>query len=157
PRQTEAAAIERRLNARWANIKSILPEASKDTILEQVNVIACICADRVPLWERVKLFDAAAAAIYKAAAALAQAGADQQQCSVLKKIGDEARQSAYDRGSSSGSRRQRERAAKEAAALAALRMLEQAYPKKIFTAALRGPLVELSENLFEVATGRKAT
>jgi|SRR5215831_21127227 len=166
PRQMEAAAIEKRLKARRATIESILPEASKDSILEQLNVIACICADRVSPSERVKLFDAVAATTYKAATALgaldptdrqsllAQADADPQLCGVLRKVCDEARQSAYDQGSSSGGRRQRERAAKEAAVLAAIHMLKQAYPERVVTLAL---VVELSENLFEVATGREAT
>jgi hypothetical protein len=166
PRQMEAAAIEKRLNAHWANIERILPKASKDSILEQVNVIACICADRVSPMERVKQFDAVASTTYKAAAALgaldptdrqsllARVGADQQLCSVLRKVCNEARQSAYDRGSSSGGRRQRERAAKEAAAAAALHMLRQAYPERLITPAL---VVELSKSLFEAATGREAT
>jgi hypothetical protein len=162
----ELAAITKRLNARWTTIKRILPEASKDSILEQLNVIACICTDRVPLWERVKQLDNVAATFYKAAAALdvldptdrqsllTQVGADPQLCGVLRKVCDGARRSAYDRGSSGGGRRQRARAAKEASALAALRMLRQAYSERLITPAL---VVELSENLFEAATGREAT
>jgi hypothetical protein len=164
--QEELAAIEKRLKAHWTNITNILPNANWDVVLEQVSVIACICADRAPLGKRVKLFEAAAITTYKAAAALgaldpmdrqsllAQAGADQGQCSVLRKICDEARQSAYVKGSSCVGRRQRERAAKEAAALAALHNLKQTYPERVITLAL---VVELSENLFEAATGREAT
>ena len=73
PQQKELAAIKKRLAAHWRNITSILPNPSEDVVLKQVNVIARVCADRIPLWKRVKLFDTAAAAIYKAAAALAQA------------------------------------------------------------------------------------
>jgi hypothetical protein len=166
PQQKEFAAIKKRLAAHWPNITSILPNASEDTVLEQVNVIACICADRVSPRERVKRHDTVAVTFYKAAAALdaldptdrqsllTQVGADPQLRSVLRKVCDQARQSAYDEGSSSGGRRQRARAAKEAAALAAIHMLKQAYPERVITLAL---VVELSEILFKVATGCDAT
>jgi len=36
-------------------------------------------------------------------------------------------------------------------------MFQQAYPAKMLTRALRGPWVELSEILFEVATNSDAT
>src|SRR5262249_30430371 len=135
-------------------------------VLERAVAIAHNCTARAPLGKTVKLFDTVAATTYKAAVALGaldpmdrqslltQADADQQLCSVLRKICDEARKSEYVKGSSSGGRRQRERAAKEAAALAARHMLKQAYPERVITLALQ---VELSEILFEVATGCNPT
>jgi len=166
PQQMEVAAIKKRLGAHWPNITSILPNASEDTVLEEVNVIAYDYADRITLRETVKLFDTAAATTYKAAAALGaldrrslltQVDADQQICCVLRKICDKARQRASSinvKGLRGSGKRQRERAAKQAAAAAARHMLRQAYPERLITVALQ---VELSEILFEVATGRIAT
>lgn len=88
-------------------------------------------------------------------ALLTSAGADLQLSSVLRKICTKASQSASTIGvrrQDIKDRRQRARAAKEVAALAALHMLKQAYPAKMLAHALRGPWIELSEILFEVAT-----
>jgi hypothetical protein len=172
PRQIEVAAIEKRLNARWANIERILPSANKDIVLEQTVTIASHCTDRAPQREIVKCLNVIATRLHQSAAAfntldaldstelsalLTRVGANLQLGSVLKKIRDEARRRSSTinvERSVVSSKRQRARAAKEAAALAARSMLRQAYPERLITLALQ---VELSEILFEVATGCDAT
>ena len=174
PQQNELAAIMERLDAHWVNIESIIPDANKDVVLEQAVAVAHHYTDRASRREIVKCLNVIAARLHQSAAAfdaldaldpieqralLTRAGADLQLSSVLRKICGKAHQSASTidvKGSVSG-RRQRERAAKQASALAALHMLQQAYPAKMLTRALRGPWVELSEILFEVATNSDAT
>jgi hypothetical protein len=171
PRQMEVAVIKKRLDAHWVNITSIIPDANKDVVLEQVVTIAHHYTDRASQREIVKCLNVIAARLHQSAAAfdaldaldpieqralLTRAGADPQLSSVLRKVCGKAHQSAstIDVKRSVSGRRQRERAAKKAAAAAAVHMLRQAYPERVITVALQ---VELSEILFEVATGRDAT